>query len=239
MSLPAWAALTFPNPAMNSTLKERRHINRAIVNGVGAAIACILLLPLFGVVALLIACTDGWPIFFTQLRIGRNGRPFRIWKFRTMVPSATGAAVTVGGDPRVTRVGSLLRRYKLDELPQLINVLRGEMSLIGPRPEVPDYVDYNTQLWRAILSVRPGLTDPAALAYRNEEDLLRSSASPLTFYQENILPKKLLLSLKYLRSRSSRTDVALILATVRCGFFGRTLTSTSLERLFSGEVTYR
>jgi lipopolysaccharide/colanic/teichoic acid biosynthesis glycosyltransferase len=224
---------------MSIPLKEAEHINRAIVNGVCAAIAFIVFLPIFAAIALLITCTDGWPIFFTQLRIGHKGRPFRIWKFRTMVSGAKGAAITAAGDARVTRVGAVLRRYKLDELPQLINVLRGEMNLIGPRPEVPEYVDYNAPLWRAILSVRPGLTDPAALAYRNEECLLSTSGSPSTFYRQIVLPKKLLLSLKYLRSRSSRTDVTLILATVRCSFLGKTLDSTSFNKLFNGEVTCR
>jgi len=224
---------------MNTPHKEPHRICRALLNGVSAAIALIVLLPVFAAVALLIFCADGRPIFFTQMRVGRKGRLFYIWKFRTMVATGQGPAITVAGDLRVTRVGRLLRRYKIDELPQLANVLKGEMSLVGPRPEVPECVDYDAPVWRAILSVRPGITDPAALVYHNEEYLLAYSDRLMQSYRECVLPNKLLLSLKYLNSRSFRTDISLIFLTIQCSFLGRPLNPTSLTSLFNSEVPSR
>ena len=224
---------------MNVPRRASNHMSRTLANGLSAAVGLIVLLPVFAVLALLIACTNGWPIFFTQIRVGRKGEPFRIWKFRTMTFRSDGPAITVAGDRRITRVGAFLRRYKLDELPQLINVLRGEMSLIGPRPEVPEYVDRNAPLWKCVLSVRPGITDPAALVYRDEECLLGGCDGPITFYRENVLPKKLHLSLRYLCARSCKTDIHLLVLTARCSFLGRALDSESLDKLFSREARRR
>jgi lipopolysaccharide/colanic/teichoic acid biosynthesis glycosyltransferase len=224
---------------MSTTCKEPKYIIQSLFDRTAAAIGLLLLLPVLVVVAFLIVCDDGLPVFFTQLRVGRKGKSFRIWKFRTMVSAADGALITAAGDPRITRVGAILRRYKLDELPQLINVLKGEMSLIGPRPEVPEYVNYNAPLWRAILSVRPGITDPAALVYRNEESLLSFSHSPQQFYSESVLPQKLFLSLQYLGTRSFGTDLRLVLLTLRCVVWRRALDPIQIDQLLNDQVTER
>ena len=184
-----------------------------------AAAGLLLLTPVFAAIALLILCDDGTPVIFGQTRVGRKGRPFRIWKFRTMRAGSRGSSITAAGDHRVTRVGAFLRRCKLDELPQLFNVLRGDMSLVGPRPEVPEYVRIEEPVWQAVLQVRPGVTDVASLVYRDEEKLLGTSADPNALYRETVLPSKLALNLGYLRSRSFGSDLHLILLTIRYSLF--------------------
>ena len=184
-----------------------------------AAAGLVLLAPLMGAIALLVRTCSGRPVLFGHSRVGRAGREFVVLKFRTMRPAADAgesAAVTVAGDARVTAVGRLLRRTKLDELPQLVNVVRGEMAFVGPRPEVRRYVE----LWPAdlrdeILSVRPGLTDPATLAFRHEEEILAAHADPERFYRESILPQKAALYADYVRTRGVRSDVAILARTVR------------------------
>jgi lipopolysaccharide/colanic/teichoic acid biosynthesis glycosyltransferase len=183
------------------------------------AAGLLLLAPVLVVLALLILWDDGSPVLFSQKRVGRKGKLFRIWKFRTMRAGAPGSAVTASGDSRVTRVGAWLRKFKLDELPQLYNVLKGDMSLIGPRPEVPEYVQLDSPLWQAVLQVRPGITDLATLLHRDEEQILGASADPNTFYRESVLPAKLRLNLAYLRARSSRRDLRLIFLTLRYSLF--------------------
>ena len=195
--------------------------SRRTFDMLAAAAGLLFLSPILLLVAVLIWCRDGRPILFSQTRIGRNGRPFRIWKFRTMRPSSSGAAITASGDSRVTSLGAILRRYKLDELPQLFNVLKGDMSLVGPRPEVPEYVQLEAPIWQAVLQVRPGVTDLATLMYRNEEELLGSAADPHTFYRQSVLPQKLVLNLGYLCSRSIRRDLTLLALTVRYSLFPR------------------
>jgi lipopolysaccharide/colanic/teichoic acid biosynthesis glycosyltransferase len=155
-------------------------------------------------------------VFFLQRRIGRGFRPFAIYKFRTMVVDAPrhGGALTVGDDPRITRMGRILRRTKIDELPQLINVLKGDMSLVGPRPEVPRYVEQFRQRYETILRVRPGITDPASLKYRHESDLLAASADPEDEYVRRILPDKLRMAEEYIAASSLFTDFVLIARTV-------------------------
>lgn len=184
-----------------------------------AAVGLLLLAPVLAVLGLLIFWDDGLPVFFSQKRVGRGGKLFRIWKFRTMRAGAPGSAVTAAGDRRVTRVGAWLRKFKLDELPQLYNVLKGDMSLIGPRPEVPEYVQLESPLWQAVLQVRPGITDLATLLHRDEEQILGATADPNAYYRESVLPAKLRLNLAYLRARSSRRDLRLILLTVRYSLF--------------------
>jgi lipopolysaccharide/colanic/teichoic acid biosynthesis glycosyltransferase len=179
----------------------------------------VLLSPLLGAIALLILCNDGRPVLFTQLRVGLNGKLFIIWKFRTMRAGVPGRAITAAGDRRLTRVGAFLREFKLDELPQLLNVLKGDMSLIGPRPEVPEYVRYDHPQWMAVLQVKPGITDLATLLHRNEEEILGASADPNTFYRDSVLPAKLRLNLAYLRSRSLWRDLKLIFLTIRYSLF--------------------
>jgi lipopolysaccharide/colanic/teichoic acid biosynthesis glycosyltransferase len=184
-----------------------------------AAAGLVFLAPVFAGLAVVILCDDGPPVLFSQTRAGRNGKPFRIWKFRTMRAGSQGSVITAAGDGRVTRVGAALRKYKLDELPQLFNVLKGDMSLIGPRPEAPEYVRFETPMWQAVLQVRPGITDLASLLYRDEEKILGASGDPNAFYRETVLPAKLLLNLAYLRSRSFWQDLRLILLTIRYSLF--------------------
>lgn len=178
--------------------------------------ALLVLWPVLLIIALAIMLDDPGPVFYRQVRVGRGGRPFRIFKFRTMVVDAEkkGLAITVGRDSRITRVGAFLRKTKLDELAQLINVLRGEMSFVGPRPEVPKYVELYTPYQRQVLLVRPGITDYASIAYRNENDLLSGAEDPERMYIDVIMPDKIELNMKYLREISPLADVRLILSTV-------------------------
>jgi lipopolysaccharide/colanic/teichoic acid biosynthesis glycosyltransferase len=171
---------------------------------------------LFAVVSLLIKFDSRGPILFRQERIGQGFRPFLIYKFRTMVEDASqkGGMITVANDPRVTRVGRLLRETKIDELPQLINVLNGDMSLVGPRPEVPKYVEMFRQDYEEILKVRPGITDPASLKYRDEAAFLGNCEYSEQEYCRRILPEKIKLSKQYLRQSSILFDVSLILKTL-------------------------
>jgi lipopolysaccharide/colanic/teichoic acid biosynthesis glycosyltransferase len=196
-----------------------RHGKRA-VDILAASIGLVILSPLFAAVAGCISLTSRGPIFFRQIRLGKNHRAFRIVKFRSMVDGGPGrgSAITIAGDQRVTSIGRLLRRYKIDELPQLWNVLRGEMSLVGPRPELAEYVALYTPQQRAVLQVRPGITDPASLAYRNEEDLLAAHADPEQFYRTQILPDKLARNIAYLKSMSLTQDLGLIFKTAASAF---------------------
>ena len=195
-----------------------------------AAAGFLLLLPVLATLALVILCNDGPPVFFSQTRVGRRGKPFRIWKFRTMRAGSQGSAITAAGDERVTRVGAPLRRYKLDELPQLFNVLKGDMSLVGPRPEAPEYVQLEAPVWQAVLQVRPGVTDLATLLYRDEEKLLGASRDPNAFYREVVLPAKLVLNLGYLRSRSFGRDLRLILLTIHYSLLPRRFDPDLIKR---------
>lgn len=179
-------------------------------------IGIALLMPLFGAVALMIKLTSPGPVFFRQERVGRGFVPFMIYKFRTMACNAgdSGPPITSGGDARVTGAGRLLRRTKLDELPQLINVLRGEMSLVGPRPEVKKYVEMFRSGYEKLLTVRPGITDPASIAYADEEARLGRADDWESEYTERILPEKIRLSAEYVDNNNVLTDIKLILRTV-------------------------
>lgn len=181
--------------------------------------ALILLAPLLAFCALLILLDDGPPVLFRQERIGRRGEPFMILKFRSMRTGKPGIPITTSSDSRVTKVGAWLRALKIDELPQLINVLQGSMSLIGPRPEVPEYVEFDDEIWQQVLEVRPGITDLASLAFRHEEVLLASAADPSEFYRSVVLPEKLRLNLQYQQSRSFVLDLKLLWMTARYSFF--------------------
>lgn len=176
----------------------------------------LLLLPLLFLIGVLVKLEDGGPIFYRGVRVGQYGRSFRIFKFRTMVVDAEklGGPSTADDDPRITRIGKLLRKYKLDELPQLINVLKGEMSLVGPRPEVPQYVALFTLEERAILSVRPGITDWASLWNCDEAAVLAGSPDPERTYLEKIRPEKVRLQLEYVRNRSLWVDLTILAQTV-------------------------
>jgi lipopolysaccharide/colanic/teichoic acid biosynthesis glycosyltransferase len=179
-----------------------------------SAMGLLLLAPLLLAVAVWIKIDSTGPALFRQTRVGRFGVPFTIHKFRTMRVEP-GAAITVGADPRITAAGRLLRATKLDELPQLWDVLRGAMSLVGPRPELPRYVEgYPPDLRERVLSVRPGITDPASLAFSNEAELLAAATDPDREYREVILPTKLQLSADYAARASLITDLGLILRTL-------------------------
>ena len=178
--------------------------------------ALAVLWPLLLLIALAIWIDDPGPVFYRQVRVGRNGKTFRIFKFRSMVMDADkkGLAITVGRDSRITRVGAVLRKTKLDELAQLLNVFLGQMSFVGPRPEVPKYVELYTPYQRQVLLVRPGITDYASIAYRNENDLLAGAPNPEAMYIEQIMPDKIELNMKYLREISPLADIRLILKTI-------------------------
>ncbi len=174
----------------------------------------ILLLPFFIVVALLIIIDSPGPVFFRQKRVGRDGKPFVMWKFRTMVPDAAkkGSAITGAGDTRVTRVGRYLRLAKIDELPNLINVLTGDMSLVGPRPELPQFFENLSGEEKLILTVRPGITGPTQLRYISEEEML----APVNVdenYAESVLRDKIKSDIRYVKERTFLRDIGLIFAT--------------------------
>ena len=181
-----------------------------------AATGLIVLLPIMMVVAVLIKCDSQGPVFFIQRRIGKGFRAFLIYKFRTMKENSelTGRLITIGEDPRVTRVGRFLRKTKIDELPQLINVLKGEMSLVGPRPELPRFVELFRREYAEILTVRPGITDLASLKYRDEAALLDRAQNPEEEYLTRVLPDKIRLSRDYLQRASFFFDLSLILKTI-------------------------
>lgn len=183
----------------------------------GSLLAVLLLSPVLLVI--IIAVSSGSPggPFFRQVRVGREGRHFRLLKFRTMRPgSESQGQITVGErDPRITGIGHVLRRSKLDELPQLLNILWGDMSIVGPRPEVPKYVALYTDEQRAVLDVRPGLSSLASIAYINENEILGRSSDPERTYIEEVMPAKLALDLRYVREQSLWMDLGIIAATVR------------------------
>jgi lipopolysaccharide/colanic/teichoic acid biosynthesis glycosyltransferase len=182
-----------------------------------SVIGLALLLPVLAILALALKLDSPGPVFYRGLRAGRFGKAFRIFKYRTMVVDAhkLGGPSSSADDPRITRMGGLLRRYKLDELPQLLNVLKGEMSLVGPRPEVVEEVLLYTAEEKGLLEVRPGITDWASIRFRNEGEILRGSSDPHAAYREKIRPEKIRLGLEYVRSRSFMTDFKIILKTLK------------------------
>lgn len=174
-----------------------------------------VLSPLFLIIAIWIKLDSKGPVFYRQVRVGWHNKDFRIFKFRSMrVGADKGSLVTIGGrDPRVTRSGYLIRKFKLDELPQLINVFVGDMSLVGPRPEVRHYVDYWTPEQMHVLDVRPGITDPASIKFRNENELMEQAENPEKYYIEVIMQEKIKLYLEYVEKHSFWYDLGLIFKT--------------------------
>jgi len=173
------------------------------------------LLPFLAIIALMIKLEDGGPVFFIQRRIGYKGKPFYMWKFRTMVIDAEkkGSLITVGNDPRITRVGYFLRKYKLDEFPQLLNVLKGEMSLVGPRPEVEKYVVLYNSEQRKVLDIIPGMTDPASIKYVNENEILAQANDPEKIYIDKVMPEKIKINLEYAEKATCWSDFLIIIKT--------------------------
>jgi lipopolysaccharide/colanic/teichoic acid biosynthesis glycosyltransferase len=189
---------------------------KRIFDLLASAVGLLVASPLLALAALAVRLDSPGPVLFVQQRVGRNFRPFGIYKFRTMVADADrrGGPITFGADPRVTRVGRWLRRSKIDELPQLVNVLLGHMSLVGPRPEVPKYVDMFRDDYTYVLSVRPGLTDPASMKYRDEAEQLAASPDPGREYAERILPDKIALARQYIAGATFAGDVGILLKTL-------------------------
>ena len=186
-----------------------------------AGVGLLILSPVLLVLAVIIKLDDGGAVFFRQERIGRYGQPFRIWKLRTMSAKSTGGLITVGDDMRITRAGKWIRKFKLDELPQLINVFFGQMSFVGPRPEVEHYVRlYPKVVYDKVLSVLPGITDQASIEFSNESDLLAGSEDPERLYVEKILPRKLMLYQQYVDRRNLLLDIAIIFKTIGKVFGG-------------------
>lgn len=182
---------------------------------VASGLGLIVLSPLFVVLAIWIKCDSKGPVFYRQVRVGRGNKDFHIFKFRSMrVGADKGSLVTIGGhDPRVTRSGYFIRKFKFDELPQLINVLMGDMSLVGPRPEVRHYVNYWTPEQMHVLDVRPGITDPASIKFRNENELMEKAEDPEKYYIEVIMQEKIKLYLEYVEKQSFFYDLGLIFKT--------------------------
>ncbi len=189
---------------------------KRIFDIISSLFGLILLSPFMIIIAILIKLDSKGPVFFKQVRVTKNGREFKIFKYRTMkIGSDKFSQITVGKDSRITKVGDFLRKYKLDEIPQLINVLIGDMSLVGPRPEVPKYVGLYTEEQREILKVRAGITDYASIEFSNENDILANEADPEKAYIEKIMPRKIELNKKYLSEISVMTDVKIILLTIK------------------------
>lgn len=189
---------------------------KRLVDLFAAAIGMVIASPLLVIAAVAVRLTSPGPAIFRQERVGRGGDTFEILKLRTMRSGAPGVAVTSGGDPRITKVGRWLRSTKLDEMPQLVNVLRGDMSLVGPRPEVPEYVaKWPEEARSEILSVRPGITDPASIAFRREAEELGEAPDPERHYVDVILPRKVEMYRDYVRTRSVAGDLKIILRTLR------------------------
>lgn len=183
-----------------------------------STVGVVVLAPLFVIISVWIKMDTPGPVFFRQERVGKSGRPFRIYKFRTMCLDAQskGRQITVGDDPRITHSGKLLRQYKIDELPQLLNVISGDMSLVGPRPEVPRYVSlYPQEIRTQVLSVKPGITDYASIEYRDENAILGKATDPDAAYITEVMPAKLRYYERYVAERSLWVDFKIILATLR------------------------
>lgn len=197
---------------------------------IASTFGLILLFPIFLIISYLIKREDGGPIFYRGVRVGQHGKLFRIFKFRTMVVNAEkiGGPSTADDDPRITRIGKLIRKHKLDELPQLINVLKGEMSFVGPRPEVQQYVDMFTDQEKQILNVKPGITDWASLWNSDEGAVLAGSPDPEKTYMEKIRPTKIKLQIYYVKNKSFLNDLKIIFLTILAVLTKRSLDADAL-----------
>jgi lipopolysaccharide/colanic/teichoic acid biosynthesis glycosyltransferase len=195
---------------------KQSDFGKRVFDVIMSAVGLIILSPFFLIISIMIKLDSPGPVLFKQVRVGRYERNFKILKFRTMVTDAEkkGAQITVGRDSRITRVGHFLRKSKLDELPQLINVFIGDMSLVGPRPEVPKYTQYYTKVQKRIFELRPGITDYSSIKYRDENEILALSNDPEKTYIEEIMVDKLKLNLEYLENKSLLTDIKIIFNTI-------------------------
>ncbi|WP_270504526.1 sugar transferase [Paraclostridium sordellii] len=197
--------------------KKVNLIIKRLFDIVASSIGLILLSPILILIAICIKLDSKGPVFFKQIRVGKNKELFKIYKFRTMVTDAEklGKQITIGNDTRITKVGTFIRKCKLDELPQLINVLKGDMSLVGPRPEVPKYVELYDDYQEQILLVQPGITDYASIEFRNESEILGESENPESKYINDIMPYKIELNIKYIKNISLYEDLKLITRTIK------------------------
>lgn len=191
-------------------------IIKRIFDFICSSLGLIVLSPILIIIAIMIKKGSDGPVFFKQIRVGENGKDFEILKYRTMVVDAEklGRQITVGNDSRITKIGAFLRKYKLDELPQLINVFKGDMSLVGPRPEVPRYVKLYTEEQKQVLQVKPGITDLASIRYKDENELLGKAEDPDDFYINTIMPDKLELNIEYIKKSNVFFDIYIILKTI-------------------------
>lgn len=206
--------MNISNTNLNITIKN-------IFDFIFGLIGLIILSPIILIISIIVKMTSDGPVFFLQKRVGLNGKPFSIFKFRTMVDNAEnkGLKITTDSDERITKVGSFLRKFKLDELPQIFNILNGDMSFVGPRPEVPKYVSLYTLEQRRVLTVKPGVTDLASIIFKNENELLGQSEDPERTYIEKIMPEKLRINLEYVENISLLNDIRLIFKTIKEVFF--------------------
>jgi lipopolysaccharide/colanic/teichoic acid biosynthesis glycosyltransferase len=186
---------------------------KMIIERLLAGVALVVLSPVMVVCAIVVLYADGWPVLYFDTRVGRRGKLFRLVKFRSM-RSEPGLPITAGGDARISAAGAVLRKWKMDELPQLWNVIRGQMSLVGPRPESPGFVERDPGAWAEILEVAPGITGAASVEYFNEEERLRGALNPVEKYCEEILPMKLEIERAWLRTSSPAVDMRLLTRTV-------------------------
>lgn len=194
-----------------------KSFGKRIFDIVATSIGGILLLPLIIVIVIWIKTTSKGPLFYIQKRVGLNFKEFNLYKFRSMVINAdkVGPSVTSGDDPRITKIGKILRRTKIDELPQLINVLKGDMSLVGPRPEVMKFVEQKKEEYKKILTIKPGITDNAAIEYRDEETIMEQYENKEKAYIDIVLPEKIKLYNQYINNISFKGDLKLILKTIK------------------------
>jgi lipopolysaccharide/colanic/teichoic acid biosynthesis glycosyltransferase len=235
------------NDRRKMVIDSEEHGTASIKNGLPrladasiALVGLVIVAPLIALSAIAVAVTSRGPVIFRQKRMGRKGRPFTMYKLRTMKISNSGPQVTAGDDVRVTSVGKFLRKTKLDELPELWNVLKGDMSLIGPRPEVPRYVDPGDPMWRLVLEARPGIADPMTLQLRNEEALLvEVEGDRERFYLEALLPFKLEGYLGYLQTRSWRSDLKVLWQTIFAVTFPSKAPLPTLEEIQSCGIRHR
>ena len=183
-------------------------------------IGLLIIVPILFLITILIKISSSGPVFYKQVRVGKNNKDFKIFKFRTMhVNAHKKGLLTVGGrDPRVTSIGYYLRKFKLDELPQLINVFKGDMSFVGPRPEVRQFVNLYSEIQKKVLNVKPGITDLASIEFRNENEILSKEEDPNQYYIDYIMPKKLEINLKYINQRNLLKDFVVIIKTIRVIF---------------------
>jgi lipopolysaccharide/colanic/teichoic acid biosynthesis glycosyltransferase len=223
----------FKNQPFHGGIIPDDFINKGLPRSIEFIIAftgLVILFPVLVICAVLVWRSSPGGVFFRQQRIGRGGKAFTLYKFRTMVVSTTGLPITAANDCRITAVGRVLRKWKLDELPEIYNVMCGEMSFVGPRPEVPELVDFSNPAWNIILMARPGITDTVTLCLRNEEAVLATVEDKESFYREVVQPFKINGYLEYLRTKSLKTDLKIIAQTIKVILFPRTAPPPILEK---------